>query len=216
MMFVTPAYAQTAPAAPETPAAPGAAPAGDSHAAPAGEIHTETGVAHGEEPGTGVFPPFDSTHFASQLLWLVITFGLFYLLMKKILVPRVGGIIEDRQGRIAGDLEEAGRMKAEADAAVETYEKELAAARSKAHGIAETARDAAKAKATADRTAIEAELADKLAAAEARIGEIKAKAFADVSAIAEETASAIVDQLIGSKATGDDIKAAVAAAKTGA
>ena len=203
-MFVTSAYAQTAPAAPETPAAP------------AGEVHTETGVAHDAQHGSGVFPPFDSTHFSSQLIWLVITFGLFYLLMKNVIIPRVGGIIENRQGRIASDLEEAGRLKAEADAAVETYEKELAAARSKAHGIAETARNDAKAKASADRAAIEAELAGKLAAAEARIGEIKAKAFADVGTIAEDTATAIVDQLIGAKATGDDIKAAVAAAKTGA
>jgi F-type H+-transporting ATPase subunit b len=216
MMFVNSAHAQTAPAAPETPAAPGAAPATEPHAAPAGEVHTETGVAHGAEHGSGPFPPLDSSFFASQLLWLAITFGIFYFVMKKIIVPRVGGIIEDRQGRIARDLEEAGRMKAEADAAVETYEKELAAARSKAHGIAETAREAAKTKAIADRTAIEAELAEKLASAEARIGEIKAKAFTEVGQIAEDTASAIVDQLIGGKATGDDIKAAVAAAKTGA
>ncbi len=203
-MFVTSAYAQTAPAAT------------DPHAAPAGEVHTETGVAHGAEHGGGVFPPFDSTHFASQLLWLVITFGLFYLLMKKVIVPRVGGILEHRHDRIAQDLDEAARLKAEADAAVETYEKELAAARSKGHAIAETARDAAKTKAAADRAAIEAELSEKLSAAETRIGEIKAQAFAEVGQIAEETASAIVDQLIGSKATGDDIKAAVAAAKTGA
>ncbi|MEN3147126.1 F0F1 ATP synthase subunit B [Neorhizobium sp. IRAMC:178] len=197
-MFVTSAYAQTAPAAT------------DPHAAPAGEAHTETGAAH----GGGVFPPFDSTHFSSQLLWLVITFGLFYLLMKKVIVPRVGGILEHRHDRIAQDLDEAARLKAEADAAVETYEKELAAARSKGHKIAETAREAAKTKAAADRTAIEAELADKLSAAEIRIGEIKAKAFAEVGQIAEDTASAIVDQLIGAKASGDDIKAAVAAAKT--
>ncbi|MBP2560177.1 F-type H+-transporting ATPase subunit b [Neorhizobium galegae] len=195
---MTSAYAQTAPAAT------------DPHAAPAGEAHTETGAAH----GGGVFPPFDSTHFSSQLLWLVITFGLFYLLMKKVIVPRVGGILEHRHDRIAQDLDEAARLKAEADAAVETYEKELAAARSKGHKIAETAREAAKTKAAADRTAIEAELADKLSAAENRIGEIKAKAFAEVSQIAEDTASAIVDQLIGAKASGDDIKAAVAAAKT--
>ncbi|WP_105429350.1 F0F1 ATP synthase subunit B [Neorhizobium sp. T6_25] len=196
-MFVTSAYAQTAPAAT------------DPHAAPAGEAHTETG-AH----GGGTFPPFDATHFSSQLLWLVITFGLFYLLMKKVIVPRVGGILEHRHDRIAQDLDEAARLKAEADAAVETYEKELAAARSKGHKIAETAREAAKTKAAADRTAIEAELADKLAAAETRIGEIKAKAFAEVGQIAEDTATAIVDQLIGAKASGDDIKAAVAAAKT--
>ncbi|UIK06278.1 F0F1 ATP synthase subunit B [Neorhizobium galegae] len=196
-MFVTSAYAQTAPAAT------------DPHAAPAGEAHTETG-AH----GGGTFPPFDAAHFSSQLLWLVITFGLFYLLMKKVIVPRVGGILEHRHDRIAQDLDEAARLKAEADAAVETYEKELAAARSKGHKIAETAREAAKTKAAADRTAIEAELAEKLAAAETRIGEIKAKAFAEVGQIAEETATAIVDQLIGAKASGDDIKAAVAAAKT--
>lgn len=236
-MLVTPANAQTAPAATETPAAPAtaptgdspaapagdshaapaagdthAAPAGDAHAAPAGEVHTETGVAHGEEHGSGVFPPFDSTHFSSQLLWLVITFGLFYLLMKKVIVPRLGGILETRHDRIAQDLDEAAGLKAEADAAVETYEKELAAARSKASTIAETAREGAKVKAAADRAAIEAELAEKLSAAEARIGEIKNQAFAQVGTIAEETTAAIVDQLIGQKATGDDIKAAVATA----
>jgi F-type H+-transporting ATPase subunit b len=213
MMFVTPAHAQTAPAASETPAAPGSAPA-QPHGAPAGDLHTELGVQEGHS--SGVFPPFDATTYPSQILWLVITFGLFYVLMKKVIVPRVGGIIEDRQGRIARDLEEAGRLKAEADAAVETYEGELAAARSKANAIASTAREDAKAKAAADRAAIEAELAAKLAAAETRIGEIKAKAFADVGTVAEETAGAIVGQLIGGKATGDDIKAAVAAAKTGA
>jgi F-type H+-transporting ATPase subunit b len=204
MMFVTSAFAQTAPEATETLEAPDAAPAGD--------VHTETGVPH-DAQATGVFPPFDASTYPSQLLWLVITFGLFYLLMQKVLVPRVGGILEQRHDRIAQDLDEASRLKSEADAAVETYEKELAAARSKAHTIGESAREAAKTKAAADRVSIEAELAQKLSAAEARIDEIKAQAFAQVGTIAEDTAAAIVDQLIGgSKAGPDDIKAAVAAA----
>ncbi|CAN7587209.1 F0F1 ATP synthase subunit B [Rhizobium sp. LjRoot30] len=195
-MFVTPAYAE------ETPAA--------------GETHTETGVAHEAGHETGVFPPFDSTTFASQILWLVITFGLFYMLMKKVIVPRIGGILENRHDRIAQDLDEAGRLKAEADAAIETYEKELAAARAKANTIATTARDAAKAKADADRAAVEAELSGKLAAAEEHIAGIKAKAFAEVGAIAEDTASTVVEELIGQQATQADISAAVAAAKQGA
>lgn len=203
-MFVTSAFAQTAPEATETPVAPGVA--------PVGEVHTETGVAHDDAHATGVFPPFDASTYPSQLLWLVITFGLFYLLMQKLLVPRVGGILEQRHDRIAQDLDEASRLQSEADAAVATYEKELSEARSKASAIGETAREAAKTKAAADRTAIEVELAQKLSAAEVRIGEIKAQAFAQVGTIAEETAGAIVDQLIGAKATADDIKAAVAAA----
>ncbi|MQY47675.1 F0F1 ATP synthase subunit B [Rhizobiales bacterium RZME27] len=207
-MLVTPAHAQTAPDATQTPVAPGAA--------PAGEVHTETGVAHDGAHAGGVFPPFDSAHFASQLLWLVITFGVFFLLIQKVLGPRLAGILSDRHDRIAADLSEANRLQAEADAAVETYEKELAAARAKGAGIADAAREAAKTKAANDRAAIEAELAEKLKAAEASIGEIKAKAFANVGDIASETASAIVDQLIGGKATDAEIKTAVAAAKQGA
>lgn len=206
-MFVTEALAQSAPATSETntgtPAVGQTAPEA---------THTETGVAHDAGHESGVFPPFDQSTYASQLLWLAITFGLFYVLMKKVIVPRVGGILEDRHGRIAQDLDEASRLKAEADAAIETYEKELSAARVKAGSIAAAARDAAKAKADADRAAIEAELSEKLATAEARIASIKQQAFADVGSIAEETATAIVDQLIGTKVNDTDAKAAVEAA----
>ena len=204
-MSVTPASAESTPfeiAQAETPA--------DTHAAqPSGEVHTETGVAHGEEHANGVFPPFDQTTFASQVLWLAITFGLFYLLMSKLVIPRIGGILETRHDRIAQDLDEASRLKAEADAAIASYEQELASARAKGNAIASTARDEAKAKADAERAKIEASLQDKIAGAETRIAEIKAKALADVGTIAEETTTALVEQLIGSKATKAEIASAV-------
>jgi F-type H+-transporting ATPase subunit b len=210
MFFVTPAYAEEAPAG---TAETGAATGTDPHAAPAaGEVHTETGVAGGEHHG-GVFPPFDTSTYASQLLWLVITFAVFFVLMQKVIAPRISGILEQRHNRLAQDLDEAARLKAEADAAVATYEGELAAARAKANQIGSAARDAAKVKAEADRRAVEASLAEKLKAAEGRIADIKAKAFADVGTIAEETATAVVEQLIGGTAAKADVAAAVAAAK---
>lgn len=211
-MFVTSAYAQEAAPAPAPQAAPATSPAPGPAA---GQVHTETGVpaegAHG-----GVFPPFDHTTYPSSLLWLVITFVIFYLVMQKAVVPRLGGILESRHSRIAQDLEEAARLKAEADAAVATYESELAAARAKANSIGAAARDAAKAKAEEDRRAVEASLAEKLKAAEARISEIKTRAFADVGSIAEDTAEAVVERLIGPSASKADIAAAVAAAGKGA
>ncbi len=201
-MFVTPAYAEDAPATTET---------GQAAAPATGEVNTETGVPS-EGHHARVFPPFDQTTFASQLLWLVITFGVFYLLMQKVLVPRIGGILETRHSRLSQDIDEAARLKAEADAAVETYEGELASARAKANSIGAAARDGAKAKAEADRRAVETSLAEKVKAAEARIGEIKAKAFADVGAIAEQTATAVVEQLIGGSVATAEVSAAVAEA----
>ncbi len=142
-MFVTPAYAEETPAATAPAGQDAAATAAHGTTPAAGETHTETGVAHEAGHGSGVFPPFDTTTFPSQILWLVITFGLFFMLMKKVIVPRVGTIIDNRQDRISQDLDQAARLKAEADAAVETYEKELAAARAKGNEIASAARDAA-------------------------------------------------------------------------
>lgn len=177
----------------------------------AGEVHTETGVADngGQESS---FPPFDSSTYPSQLLWLAITFGLFYLFLKKVALPRIGGILEVRRDRIAQDLDEAARMKEEADAAVAAYEQELADARKKASAIAQKARDDAKAEAEAERQKVEDALQAKLSEAESRIAEIKTTALNEVGAIAEETAGAIVQELVGGSVDEKAVAKAVKAA----
>ena len=129
--------------------------------------------------------------------------------MARTVAPRIGSIVEGRQARISGDLAEAAKAKTAADEAVKAYEDELASAKSKANAIASTARDAAKAKADAERHASEASLQEKIATAEARISAIKTAALAEVGGIAEETASAIVEQLVGSGISKSEIATAV-------
>jgi F-type H+-transporting ATPase subunit b len=174
--------------------------------------HSETGAHGADAQGGGVFPPFDQSTFASQLLWLAITFGLFYLLMSRVIVPRIGSILEHRRDRIAQDLDEANRLKEEGDNAIAAYEQELAEARKKAAAIAEAAREKAKAAANAERTATEAELSTKMAEAEKSIASIKAKALADVDTIAEETASDLVKHLLGGSVTKAEVADAIRAA----
>ena len=78
------------------------------------------------EHGGGAFPPFDSSTFASQLFWLALTFGFLYWFMSRVIVPRIGSILETRQDRIAQDIDRAHELKTEADAAFAAYEQELA------------------------------------------------------------------------------------------
>lgn len=47
-----------------------------------------------------VFPPLDADTFAPQLVWLALSFGLLYLLLKRIVLPRVSEVIEERGDRI--------------------------------------------------------------------------------------------------------------------
>jgi F-type H+-transporting ATPase subunit b len=165
----------------------------------------EEAGAHGAEAG---FPPFDASTFPSQLLWLAITFGLFFLFLKNVVLPRIGNILEVRRDRIASDLDQAARMKDEADAAIAAYEQELADARTRANVIGQEAREGAKKGAEAERKKVEADLDAKLASAEERIAAIKQTALRDVGTIAEDTATVIVQELVGGSAD----KAAVAAA----
>lgn len=191
-MFVTSAFAQeTAPATAE------------------GATHAGTAVP-AEEHGT--FPPFNTATFPSQILWLVITFGLFYLFLKRVVMPRLGGIIDVRNDRITQDLDQAAKLKGEADAAVAAYEQELAEAKSKAVAIGQQANDGAKAEAETIRKKIEADLEQKLGEAETRIASIKANAMKEVGNIAEDTASAIVEALVGGKADKAAVSAAVKSA----
>jgi F-type H+-transporting ATPase subunit b len=193
------------PAAPPAHAATGAAPAETA-------THSEVGQPAGEHKGP--FPPFDTHTFPSQLFWFVICFGVLYILMKRVISPRIGAIVEGRAERIANDIAEAQRLRTSSDAALAAYEKSLTEARGSAHKIAQTATDEAKAAADKRRAEIEAEVAARLAEAETRIGDIKTKALADVGAIAEEAASAVVEALIGQQPASDEVKAAVAAVAT--
>lgn len=166
--------------------------------------HTEVPSSHAK----GTFPPFDPTTFPSQLVWLVLTFAILYALMAKVALPRLGSIIDDRQNRISGDIAEAGRLKAESEAAVAAYEKALAEARARAQVIAAETRDKQAAEAETTRKALEDQLNAKLAEAEKTIAGTKQKAMAEVRGIATDAAKTIVERLLG-KAPAD---AAVASA----
>jgi len=175
-------------------------------AAPAHTTSTEA-VPKGEHGG---FPPFQSETFASQLVWLAIAFVLLLVLMSKLALPRVGAIIENRQKRIAEDIAEAEKLKAQSDAAVAAYEKALADARARAQAIANETREKQAAEAEAARKQLEDALNVKLAEAEKTIAATKQAAMANVRGIAEDAARSIVERLLGSAPSDKAVADAVA------
>ena len=171
--------------------------------------HTE--VPHDGGHAQSAFPPFNGETFPSQLLWLAITFGLFYYMMSKMVLPRIGGILEDRRDRIANDIAEASRLKKETEVAIAAYEQALAEARQKASGIAQATREKLAAETDAKRATVEKDLNAKLEEAEKRISGIKDAALADVGEIASETTNALVESLLGKAPTKTETSKAVSA-----
>ena len=156
-----------------------------------------------------VFPPLDPGTFVPQLVWLALTFGLLYLLLRRVVLPRVGEVIEERADRIKRDLEQAEKLKAETEEALANYEQALGEARAKSNAIAKSMRDKLAAEVDKERAKVDAAIAAKLAEAERRIADTKSKALNSVGDIAGDVAGAIVARLIGKEVSKDEVKKAL-------
>lgn len=161
------------------------------------------------DAASGGLPQLDFSTWAGQIFWLVITFGILYLVLAKFILPRLATGIVDRKDRIHDDLDSAANMQREAEEAEKSYNQTLAAARAKAHNVAETTRSAVDAEIKTEVDAAEADMDRQAAAAEARISELRAKAMSNVEGIASDAAGDIYKALIGKAPTAAQIKAAL-------
>src|SRR6185312_10941342 len=160
-------------------------------------------------------PQLNPLDWGPQLIWLLITFGILYVLMLKVALPRIGAVIEARADRIAKDLAEADRLRRQTEEAIAAYEQALAEAKQKAHAIVDDGRAKLKDETAKERAKLEADLARRSAEAEARINAAKTSAMKDVNAVAADVATDIVRRLIGAAPPKAEIDKAVQAARKG-
>ncbi len=164
---------------------------------------------------SGVFPPFDASSFPSQLFWLAITFGVLYLFMSRVVLPRVGGAIERRTNKITQDLEDAARLNDEATDAQRALEVKLAEARARARETAAKTKAEIDSEIAAETAKVEAEVEAKIASAATRIAQSQAEAMKKVEETATTVASALVNKLTGLDVSDADAAKAVSSVVKG-
>lgn len=181
-------------------------------AAPAGSAGptTETTQAAGHEAGG--LPQLRYEYWPGQIVWLLIIFAILYVLLSRVFLPKVGGTMEARDQRIAGDMAEARALRDQAQAEAAAAEAEMAEARSKSMKTAADAKARSAAEAAERQAALETQLGEKLAAAEASIRASRDQAMGQVRGIALETAAAIAEKLTGQAATVAEVEQALAGA----
>lgn len=168
--------------------------------------YTEAGVEHASEGG---LPQFDTQWWAGQIFWLLILFAILYVLMAKVFLPRLRGVKDERVATIAGAVEAARQVQAEAAGQAEAAKAEVEQARSASRATAAAAR--ARVTEEANRRAAEEEAAvnARIAQAETAIGKTRDAAMGRVADIAADTAQALVERLTGKGATAAEARAAV-------
>ncbi len=161
--------------------------------------------------GAGGLPQFDLAQWPGQMVWVLVIFAVLYVLFAKVFVPGVGGAIDAREAKIAADIAEARRLKAQAEAQAKSAAGEMDQARDRARKVAAEAKAQAKSAAAKRRAEEAGRLAKGFEEAEARIAAAKNEAMGHVRAIAAGTALAMIGRLTGAAATTGEVDRALGA-----
>jgi F-type H+-transporting ATPase subunit b len=158
----------------------------------------------------GGMPQLNFHDFPPQLVWLVISFVLLYIVMATVALPRLGKVLQTRADRIKDDLDRAAALKTQTDQIIAAYEKARTDARNQAAAVARDT-SAALAHQAAERQAkTGTELAARIKSAEANIAQARERAMADIRNVAAEIAADAAQRLVGLQVSSSDAGQAVA------
>lgn len=147
--------------------------------------------------------------YASQIFWLLLTFGIIFFVVGRGMLPKVQKTIDSRDRSVADDLAAASRARDEADKAEEAWRQRDHANREKAQALVAEARGRAAKATEATLHAANAEQATRIASGEADIRAATARALGESEAVAAEAAQEIVTRVSGASVTVDEAKGAV-------
>ena len=90
-------------------------------------------------------PQFEQIEvFQSLIFWSVISFAILFLVLKKFAFPPILSVLDEREKKIRGDIEESEKLKQDVEEIKIDLEKKLKAAHEKADTIVQLAQDEAK------------------------------------------------------------------------
>jgi len=140
-------------------------------------------------------PQFDFSTFPTQLFWLIVSFVALYMILWRTALPKISGVLEDRQRKIDDDLDRAAASKQEAETVLAEYEKAVADSTARAQGTIREAAEQMAAEAAGQHAKLAAKLADDVKAAEVRILAAKKAAVQNISQLVVEVAQAATRRL---------------------
>jgi F-type H+-transporting ATPase subunit b len=147
--------------------------------------------------------------FASQLFWLIVSFGLIYAIVGRGMLPKIEATVDQRDRRISEDLAAAERARAEADQREEAYRAQVEANRAEALKVTQAAKQAAALETEQRVKAADAEIGRRVETAEAEIRRAADAALSDIENVAAEAAQEMVAKLSGASVSREQAAAAV-------
>ena len=133
----------------------------------------------------------------SQLFWLAVALGFIFFVIARGMVPKIHATVDQREGKIAGDLSQAQAARQAADETEAAWRARMDAARAEAARIAQEAKQTSASETEAKVKAAADKLAEKIEKAEARILKARESSRAEIETVAAEATREMVARLTG-------------------
>ena len=157
----------------------------------------------------GGMPQLNPEFWASQIFWLVLIFGSLYILLSKLILPKISYNLEARKSEIAENIEAAEKQRNESDQKLKDYEKIINQSKTEAKNLFSQARQKILSDINSKKESLEKEIDEEIKKAEKEISDLNKKSPEKINKIAIETTADLIKQIIGADVNNSNISAIV-------
>ena len=154
-------------------------------------------------------PQLNPEFWISQIFWLILTFGILYVLLSKLILPKISVNLEIRKSQILENVEAAEKQREESEQKIKNYEKIIQDSKVEAKNYFNQTREKILKNINQKKNNLENELNEEIKKAENEIKELKNKSPEKINKIAIETSSDLIKQLMGIQVNNSSISTIV-------
>ena len=158
---------------------------------------------------SGGMPQLNPEFWVSQIFWLTLTFGILYVVLSKIILPKISVNLESRKSEIQENIEAAENQRQKSESKILEYNKILSKSKLEAKNIFKDAREKAMKDINSKKEVLDNQINDEIKKAEQEIVLLRKTAPEKINKIAIDTSSELVQKLIGANVNNSSISAIV-------
>ena len=158
---------------------------------------------------SGGMPQLNPEFWISQIFWLTITFGVLYIILSKLILPKISSNLEIRKSQILENIEAAEKNRKDSEEKIKEYDKLINSSKIEAKNYFSEARGKIIQDINLKKESLDKQINDEIKKAELEIKNLMNKAPEKINKIAIETSADLIEQLIGANVNNSSISAIV-------
>ena len=158
---------------------------------------------------SGGMPQLNPEFWVSQIFWLLLTFGILYLVLSKLILPKISKNLESRKSQISENIEAAEKHRESSDSKLKEYDDIVLKSKLEANNIFKEAREKVIKDINSKKENLDKQIDEEIKKTEQELELFKKSSPEKINKIAIETSAELLKKFIGAEVNNSSISAIV-------